>query len=239
MAGVDVEAIAAKELTFAKYIELRVETGWSLGRHSGSSTDTKGDIVGPLVWAIWAIEALGLLVAGVFFGIRGTPYCETCKKDLAEQDVVTRTDLDLSDLGALTAAPSVQTLVDIPPKTQPSTVGLRVTYAMHVCNSCDGDTYLTVKSTLPAVGQRDRNEEKTLHPEVTLPRGDYNRRVARAGHALRRGRSVTEARLHRGVSIVIVVLKHERRVDRSHREPYRDRALAIDADVWSQGRCQH
>lgn len=175
MAGIDIEALAEKELTFSKYVDLRVDTGWSLGRHSSSSSDAKGDIVGPLVWLVWGIEALGLLIAGLFFGIRGTPYCEACKKDLPEQDLMTRTDLDLADLGAITAAPAVQTLVDLPPKNQPSTVGLRVTYAVHACTSCEGDTYLTIKSAFPA---GDKTEEKTLHREVVLPRTDYNRLLA-------------------------------------------------------------
>ena len=175
--GVNAEELVAKTLTFGKFIDLKVKTGWTLG-HRSASNATSGDIVGPLVWLVWGIEALGLLGAAVYGGIRGTPFCETCNKSLDEQDLFTRTDLDLGDLTGLTEARSAAALVDVPPRAETSVVGLRVKYVVHACPTCDGDAYLTVSSVLPNRSHGERDEQKTLHSEVVLERPHYDRLLA-------------------------------------------------------------
>jgi hypothetical protein len=171
----EAEALVASEVTFGRYIEARVDTGWSLG--SGSS-DGKGDLVGPLVWIIWGIEALGVLGAAVYFGGKGNPFCEKCNKSLDEHTLFTRTDLDLNDLTGISEAHQPETLVEVPPRGQTSAVGLRVKYSAHVCPTCEGDAYLTVKSIMPSMKEGESDEETTIHEEVVLQRSHYNRLLA-------------------------------------------------------------
>ncbi len=175
MSPAEVDELIANEVTLRRYLDVRAEAGWSLGTRS---SDGKGDLVGPVVWIIWGIEALGLLFAAVYMGGKGSPFCEKCNTSIDEQPLFTRTDLDLGDLGAITEAQHVEALVEIPPRSEPSSGGLRVKYAAHVCPTCDGDVYLTVTSVMPSVKEDDSDEEKTVHEEVVLQREHYNRLLA-------------------------------------------------------------
>jgi hypothetical protein len=171
----EVEPVIASRLTFERYIDARVESGWSLDERADEAE--QGDITGPFVWIVWGVEALVLLGACISRGARCTPYCEHCRKPLAETILFERTDLDLADLGMITDARSSVTLVDLPPRAPPTPCA-RVTYSAHACATCDGDTYLTVSRVfIPGAGG-DSDERKTLHTEVVLERGHYNRLLA-------------------------------------------------------------
>ena len=185
----EVEAVASEVITFSRYIEARVEAGWSLGRASASS-ERPGDFTGPFVWIVWAIEALGLVRAGVLAGIRGRPYCESCHASIPAQTLFVRSDLDLAGLGALSGARSAAALVDVPPRAGDAPITTRVTYVAHACPTCRGDAYLTVSRVLVAAAPNERDEEATLHTEVALAREHYDRLLAlqrelqaRASHA--------------------------------------------------------
>jgi len=158
-------AEVASVLTFDRYVDLRVEVGWSLGRRS---SDGAGDLTGPFVWAIWVVELLGLIGAGIYGGMRVAPYCERCNVTLDEEPMFVRDDLDLADLGVLMQAPSAATLIDIPPRppsdAPPS--GLRFVYALHACKTCSGAAYLTVTQHTTASDGEDQTEE--LYTQVSL-----------------------------------------------------------------------
>ncbi|MFN0248102.1 MAG: hypothetical protein ACKV2T_14525, partial [Kofleriaceae bacterium] len=168
----EVKPLISSRLTFERYIEVRVESGWSLGRHADHVE--QGDITGSLVWIVWGIEALVLLGACISRGARCPPYCEHCHEPLPEELLFQRSDLDLSDLGVITDARSSATLVDIPPRAPPTPACARVAYVTHACATCESDTYLTV-SRVFTTGSSDSDERKTLHTEVVLERVHYNR----------------------------------------------------------------
>jgi hypothetical protein len=168
---VEAEA-AAQKVTFGTYIDARVKTGWSLGRRG----TTSGPLDGPFVWLIWGIEALGVLGAASWAGGRQTPFCEQCRRSLDEQQVFVRDDFDLADLTTLTEARSPETLVELPPRSEISPLGLRVTYSVHACASCEGDVYLTIKSAMPKSGS-DETDERELQKHVVVGREDYQRLI--------------------------------------------------------------
>lgn len=73
-------------MTVQEYVKARVGGGWYIGRRSASSSNSfpkkSPDIVGAGVWAVWGVEAVGILALGAWGAARmvSRPYCETCQQ---------------------------------------------------------------------------------------------------------------------------------------------------------------
>ncbi len=125
------------------YIDVRVESGWSVGRRGRS-----GQFNGALVWIIWGIEALVLVGAGLIGGWSATSeiYCESCKAWIDGGDhLLARWDLDAQAVHDLEQAQRVDDIVRIassPPggRQLSQYVEFKSTY----CAKCKQTMYLTV-----------------------------------------------------------------------------------------------
>jgi hypothetical protein len=172
----ETEAEIRHVLTFSKYVDLRVEVGWSLGRHSSSSG--KGDLTGVLVWAIWAIEALGIIGAGVFGGLHSEPFCEACTTAMVDRTLVTERPVDGQSLAALASAQSLDAVLAVPPLPQQPTP-TQLSYVAHECARCQGDVYLTVNKHWQEQGKNGLEaKSEVVQREVTVTRAQAGALVA-------------------------------------------------------------
>lgn len=156
------------EVTFSAYINLRVETGWSLGR---SSTSGSGDITGILVWIIWSIEALIMMVAGVAGGYLAArePYCESCNAWMEEETFFRRDDLDGEIVERISSATTIEDVMRLPIERTSRIGRSELSYVGKQCRQCDGEAYLTVtKHWQIEKGGEVEDESEDLHSDILI-----------------------------------------------------------------------
>lgn len=174
----DAEDEVARVLTFGRYLDARVETGWSLGRHSrsfGGDEDPKGDISGVMVWIIWGIEGGVLLGVGAFVGAKREPFCEDCQRWMDEREVGARRGGPES-LAAAKAANHVSELADLPPPAEDDPAMPRLVFSAHTCPRCQGPGYLTVTKVWFKQGKNGPEKQTDeLHSHLVVPRDQLAR----------------------------------------------------------------
>jgi hypothetical protein len=145
------EEIMRDHLTFADWLKVREEAGWSL---KSSKVD------GGMVLVIWAAEALWLLgvIGWLVLAAAGAPYCERCNRFCAERKLRVpgrsrKEALALVEGGDLDALIGLQ-----PPSESDGLTALLLTGA--ICGGCAETGFLTVEEKLITV-KRGKREEKS------------------------------------------------------------------------------
>lgn len=146
--GVTVREVAG-QITFRRWVEVRVQNGWQVSRH-GSQSDYSGWVV----WTVWAIEAL-LVLAAALYGAdsaASSPFCERCHAWTEARALLlpgrTRADvqpaLERGDLSAVVA------LAELPPEQRPAAARTKADPARTlsllgaICPRCRESGWLTV-----------------------------------------------------------------------------------------------
>ena len=145
-------------LTFAKHIEFRTETGWSIGRGGGGAP-----VKGPFVYLVWLIEAgmIYYFAVKLPIGAAGQPYSEKMSMWADESNaVMTLPITDGEMVSKIKSASSVEQLLEIPiPKTDASNQ-----FAVYTVNSIPGeeleDAYLSVNLITLSVNAKGEQETK-------------------------------------------------------------------------------
>ena len=144
------ERAVGDTLTFGRYVDLRLHAGWSLGssrvpappRIGAPAEHPSGDISGGLVWAVWGIEAAGLVLMGTLMGGKHDPFCEACQEWMRDHHVGARNG-DPDSVAAATRAETVDALAALPPVSD-APLGPRLAFRAHTCARCQGPAYLTI-----------------------------------------------------------------------------------------------
>ena len=106
------ETVALGELiSFKEFIDLRVDTGWRLGKDPQNPIP----VTGIFVWLLWGIEALTLMGGAVFgaVGAAKNPFCEACSEWAQQQQEFIFNAPSLQTLGEVASAQSVGALLAV------------------------------------------------------------------------------------------------------------------------------
>jgi hypothetical protein len=166
-----------RELTFERYLQLKLEAGFTISNHGSGGTKLDGWGV----WTVWGIEALIIFGVVVFlmWGEASAPYCERCNRWAVPKKLV------IPGLGREQAAPLVERgdltgLVDLraPPEPDPL---LSLTYTATLCPNCKETGYITVEEKRITVSKRGKRDEKTqrLVKHAALSASDRERLLTR------------------------------------------------------------
>lgn len=152
-------------LPVAKYLEVRMDMGWSIGRGGGGLP-----IKGPFVWVMWVIEALGLLVGGVLGGlsIADTPFCEACGQWADKDEIGVRVPRPSGEaLARVKGASQAAHVLDVTPGQ--GTVDDELKYTLRRCPTCTALPTLSVDHTRTVLkGKKAEKKTESLHKHVLL-----------------------------------------------------------------------
>jgi hypothetical protein len=126
-----------EQIDFGKYVSLRVEEGWTLGRSGGAP------LKGVFVWIIWAVEA-GILVVMGFRGARkavDVPFCETCSRWAVVSPTRQMAGVDSPALEKAVGEGNLTAVLD-PPFSAKS--DRTATFTVHSCPTCDEGGFLSL-----------------------------------------------------------------------------------------------
>ena len=160
-------AAGGQPITFAEYFKMKAATGWRLGRAKNGIP-----IAGFWVYAIWTIEALATLIAGVIGGVGASdsPFCEACD---AWADKTKKTvelpGLSEGSLAVAKAATEFEQLVTLPlSEIKPS--ARRLALVVKGCRKCDQCEFLNVlvKDEKPGDKGKTEETEDELHQNIVL-----------------------------------------------------------------------
>jgi len=164
---VETVGAAGQPITLAEYFKVKAATGWRLGRAKSGIP-----ITGFWVYAIWTIEALATLIAGVIGGVGASdsPFCEACDT-WADKSKKTVDLPGLSDasLAAAKAATEFEQLVTLPlSEIKPSP--RRLAFVVKGCPKCDQCMFLNVlvKDEKPGDEGKTEETEEELHQNIVL-----------------------------------------------------------------------
>lgn len=176
----------------SRYVEVRVAEGWTIGSRSSSASKSRPDISGAGVWAMWGIEALGIIGTAAFFAASrvAKPFCEACEawmdKPLAQFTIpwvnpgAAERVKGATDLAGLLAVapeppdPAVAVPTAQPTKAMPAppkgTKFVSLTYTLMGCSMCKDFATLTVEQmTIVQAGARAVSTKKVvLHNAIML-----------------------------------------------------------------------
>ncbi len=134
----------AEVIPFGKYIELRLEEGWTVGSVASRGAN-RPTISGPFVYLVWLIE-LGIL--GFYAWKRlgttaATPFCEAC----GAWTTPTQHPPAVGGIGSevADAADAGDLARMLKPRTVPD-IERALGYVVHACPSCDTSAWLDVTS---------------------------------------------------------------------------------------------
>lgn len=156
------EADIRREITFSKYLEIRADEGWSIGRRTSSGSGGL-PIAGIFVYLVWLIEA-GVIVAGPFLGAKSagnTPYCERpdCWADKTER-VVRLAGQTRDSVAALAAADAVDDLIILPTATTASPNSNYIVYDLQTAPNHSEEAFLTIAQETTSLNKEGKEERK-------------------------------------------------------------------------------
>lgn len=155
-----------KEFTFGKYMELRVEEGWSLGRAT-SSSEGGLSISGIFVYLIWLIEG-GIIVLGGLIGGNAqaaAPYLEAVEKWADEEDEIYRVYVGSKEpVEAVQQAQTIEELIRRPIGTARQSNTTLVYKLNRAAGHDDQQAFLTI--ALNVETEDKKGESKTDTTEI-------------------------------------------------------------------------
>jgi hypothetical protein len=146
-----------REVTFQRYIDAKVETGWSVSSHGGSGSQFNGKGV----YFIWGIEALilfGIVVFMVNLAV-GEPYCERCNQWANEKKMLLP-GLSAADADPLLAQGDLDAVIGLQPPAEPD-LSMAITMTAAICPGCRDTGFLTVEEKRVLSRKKGKAEEKT------------------------------------------------------------------------------
>ncbi|MFK7768954.1 MAG: hypothetical protein AB8B55_17160 [Mariniblastus sp.] len=163
-----VQGFLDEEVTFAKTIQSRVETGWEIGRRGNGGAPIKG----PFVYLIWLIEfgIISYFAVSATRGAASEPYSEKLNAWASEAEHVMLLPITSEEMvSKIKSATSVEELLEIPiPETDES-----MQFANYTVNSIEGqeleDAYLSVELltfSVNAKGEQEKNEQSLVKHAV-------------------------------------------------------------------------
>lgn len=170
----EVRAKIAEEVSFTKHLELRAATGWSIGRRGSSGARLDGGFV----WAVWSLEALGLLAAAVLAGGRSRPFCERCQHPMTEAQLFTCPTPPLEALSAIERAADTEALWAARTDDDLNAPVDALAYQVTRCETCDGPWYLTITRTWIGDPSSPTKNEAVLQAMVEVPADEVRRHTA-------------------------------------------------------------
>jgi hypothetical protein len=174
----EVSAIAAREgveavpfeefeqrFTFLDWVDLRVESGWTVGRVS-SGSENRPALSGVFVYAVWLAELLmlGYLPFKLGRAVPRRPYCETCDAWAEDENVGAWEGVDRRTLHSAVRDGNVEALLRPVPSTPPSSEV--AVYKLGVCDQCRASSWLDVAVLQPRVDKKGK-VTSTRHDVVT------------------------------------------------------------------------
>jgi hypothetical protein len=148
------KAELAEEITFSRFLELKKESGWKIGKSSGSSFNGGG------VTFIWVVEALVVQgIAELAVGAKAAePYCEKCRRWCDERTFYvphsSRADADpyltQGDLGRLA---QIDGRADADPNVS-------LHFTVTTCAGCNDTAFLTVAEQTVKQTKKQTNTTK-------------------------------------------------------------------------------
>ena len=142
-----------QRLPLGKYLEIRVESGWKLGRGGGLP------ISGVFVYVVWALEAL-MILGGAVVTARSViekPYCEDCLKWSEEETLGRKSSVSPEVVSRAAAQGSIDELIAAP--SDPAGTSALV-YKLHACNDCLQLAYLTITREWSETNSKGEVEQK-------------------------------------------------------------------------------
>lgn len=174
----DIRAIVDAKMTFWDYIDIRAESGWSIGK-VGTTNANSPTISGAMSYVVWGIEAI-IIAAGAVFGAYSAtrePYCESCNKWANHKMVnlsVPATSTLVQQVSTATSIDALLPAPDAPDAATPNTV----LYTITSCPACK--TFHTLKvdhQTIVANGKKLETKSTTLREQILLSSTDVARFV--------------------------------------------------------------
>ncbi|MCC6573792.1 MAG: hypothetical protein IT462_08375 [Planctomycetes bacterium] len=151
-------------LTLERYLQWRVDSGWSIGKSNSTSTDLSG----VTVYVIWAIEAL--VVCGAAAAMARMmclrPYCEDCEAWLQQKTLGV---IPSVNPGPLEQAVKAGDLVGAMTPTQVAGSPQRLTYTLAHCPQCEKTMFLSGKFEWDEIkGKKKERKSKVLVEHVAV-----------------------------------------------------------------------
>ena len=145
------------QLDFWKYVEIRVEAGYSISRGASSSGDGM-PLSGIFVYGVWAVEAAIVVAGGIWGGWEAAsrPFCESCGEWQHEDDTYLYPTPAFDVVQQLEDARTVEELV-APDIAFADATSRSLVYYTGTCPSCDDSNFLTVN--IKDVTQTSKGEE--------------------------------------------------------------------------------
>jgi hypothetical protein len=167
-AYLDTAAALGRPVSFAEYLRLRMDTGWSIG-HVGSSSSAALPIKGLFVWVVWALEG-GLIVFGAVKGAAGVaalPFCESCGRWADRKDAeLTVSRLTPDTPGRVANAQDVDDLLDA---RAGGAAEQSLAYRLCNCPACGKLPTVSVRfSETVSNGKKSATNSRWLHRHVML-----------------------------------------------------------------------
>jgi hypothetical protein len=141
----------------SKFIELRVEHGWTMSSHGSSG----GKMNGWIVWTVWGIEAAIFLGAVLIMvgGAASAPYCERCNQWTSERQMILP-GLSKSDADPLLDANNLDALIDLPVPPEPDH-SMMLTLTAGLCPTCKDTGFLTVAEKRVIAQKKGKAQQKS------------------------------------------------------------------------------
>jgi hypothetical protein len=170
-------------LDFSSYLDFRQEAGWTLSKGGSGGLNLNGW----MVYAIWGIEALGILFL-CFIGANmatAEPYCERCQRWTDDQDLLLA-GRSSADVSAAIAAGDLDALLAVEASPEASPVAL--SYKLAACPACPRTGYLSIEEQRVELDDKGKESKKTTtlleHVELSHERLDrFRARLASAAPA--------------------------------------------------------
>ena len=166
--------------SFGRYVALRVQTGWSVGKGGKSALP----IDGALVYVMWGLEAviIALLAVSIGAGAAAAPFCESCGAWADSKVELGRFPIgDRSILSQLRAASSAADLLRKPPANAhlEEIAANTLVYEIAACPKCGQLGFLTVTEHAKELDSKgkERTTKNAVLKEVMIEGEDLKRMV--------------------------------------------------------------
>jgi hypothetical protein len=143
-----------EKLPIRKYLEIRVEKGWTIGRGGGLP------VKGVFVYLIWLLELLIVVFCAVTTakGVIEDPYCEDCQRWSEEEILGRRSSVTPEGVAQAVEKASIDDLIHLAPDPSGTSA---LAFKLHSCNECLQLAFLTVTREWAQANSKGELEQKS------------------------------------------------------------------------------
>jgi hypothetical protein len=146
------------ELPFGKFIELKVDEGWTVSNHGSGGAKMNGF----MVYVIWTLE--GLILLGIMYAMVWTavskPYCERCLQ-WSEPKKMLLQGLSRAEADPLLAAGDLDGVIALPLPPEPN-LSVALALTADLCPKCSETGFLTVEEKRVVAVKKGKPQEKSV-----------------------------------------------------------------------------